>query len=79
MAEIGKSLVFYFHYYPEMQRLYEEREMFPEIEQRLDRDLIVKKVEDVGRAAGAEAADPRRMGCPRRSAAALSDYSYTSC
>ena len=57
MTEIGRSLVFYLHYYPEMQRLYEERGTFPDIEQRGDRDLIEKKVEAVGRAASAEAAN----------------------
>jgi hypothetical protein len=56
MAEIGKSLVFFLKYYPEMVRLYDEKGTLPDIEQHRDRELIIKRVEDVGRTAGAEAA-----------------------
>jgi hypothetical protein len=57
MAEIGKSLVFCLKYYPEMVRLYDEKGTLPDIDQHRDRDLIMKRIEDVGRAAGAEAAN----------------------
>ena len=57
MAEIGKSLVFYLKYYPQMQRYYEDGRILPELKQHSERDLITKKVKEVGAAAGAEAAN----------------------
>jgi hypothetical protein len=56
MAEIGKSLVFYLKYYPEMTRLFEERRAIPGIEPRADSNLG-KRIEAVGNAACDEAAD----------------------
>lgn len=47
MSEIGKSLVFYLKYFPEMQQAFEEGQRFPDVDQA--------KVEVVGHAAGVEA------------------------
>lgn len=55
MGEIGKALVFYNQYYPEMIRLYENEETFSEVEKRSDRDRIRKNLTTVGDAAGEEA------------------------
>jgi len=55
MAEIGKSLVFYLKYYPEMQHLYSEDKRLAAIDNDPDRDAIKKKVDAVGHAAGIEA------------------------
>lgn len=56
MAEVGKALVFYLKYYPEMTRLFEEQGTIPEIEQSADPGLK-KKIRDVGDAACVQAAE----------------------
>jgi hypothetical protein len=56
ITEIGKSLVFYLKYYPEMTRLFEKGLAIPGIAPRADPDLA-KKIQDVGNAAWDEAAD----------------------
>lgn len=48
MNEIGKSLVFFYQYYQEMNRLYSEDGTIPGIDESPNRDSILKKVDDVG-------------------------------
>jgi hypothetical protein len=55
MAEVGKSLVFYLKYYPEMTQLFEKQGTLPGIEQVADPDFK-KKVQAAGNAACDEAA-----------------------
>ena len=55
MTEVGKSLVFYLKYYPEMTQLFENHGTLPGIEQVAD-PKFKKKVRDVGETACDEAA-----------------------
>jgi len=57
MSEIGKALVFYLTYFPEMQTLYEEEGILPELEDNKNGDVIISRVKIVGRQASADAAD----------------------
>ncbi len=58
MAEIGKSLLFYLKYYPEMSRLHGDAdEEIPELEERPDHKEILEKSHTVGDAACNEAAN----------------------
>lgn len=57
MTEIGRCLVFYLKYFPEMQALYEKEGALPEIDKRPDAETILSKTDTVGRQAGCEAAD----------------------
>jgi hypothetical protein len=57
MSEIGKSLVFYLKYFPQMQRFYEEDPTLKDLKQHPERELIAKKIKEVGAAAGVEAAN----------------------
>ena len=57
MAEIGKFLVFYLKYYPQMQRIYEETQWPEELNSLSDPEATANKIKEVGKAAGSEAAD----------------------
>jgi hypothetical protein len=57
MAEIGKFLVFYLKYFPQMQHIYEEGEWPQELKSLSGREVTANKIKEVGKAAGAEAAD----------------------
>lgn len=54
-SEIGKALVFYNRYFDEMERLADDKNSFPQINQRRDRKQILKMVEAIELAAGREA------------------------
>jgi hypothetical protein len=57
MSEIGKALVFYLTYFPEMQTLYEEEGTLPELENNEDGEAVSKRVKIIGRQASTDAAD----------------------
>ena len=55
MANLGKCLLFYLRYFPEMDRLYEAAE--PKLEELPNSDRVLEKINLVGDAACREAAE----------------------